>query len=80
MLSNGDPTMSVVITTMSSNGDPALSVVVNTMSSNGDPILSVVIAKDVAVVIASDDSDGNMQAIVHQPLHPAHCAQGVDVH
>jgi hypothetical protein len=30
------------------------------MLSNGDPIVSVVIAEDVAIVIASDDSDGDM--------------------
>ncbi|CAM6030955.1 unnamed protein product [Sphagnum balticum] len=35
------------------------------MSSNGDPAVSVVVAKDIAVVIASDDSDGDMQATVH---------------
>jgi hypothetical protein len=30
------------------------------MSSNGDPAVSVVVAEDVAVVVASDDNDGNM--------------------
>jgi hypothetical protein len=35
------------------------------MSSNGDPAVNVVVAEDVAVVIASDDSDINMQAAVH---------------
>jgi hypothetical protein len=32
------------------------------MSSNGDPAVSVVVVEDAAVVIASDDSDGDMQA------------------
>ncbi len=35
------------------------------MSSNGDPVVSVVIVEDVAIVVASDDNDGNMQAAVH---------------
>ncbi|CAK9200527.1 unnamed protein product [Sphagnum troendelagicum] len=35
------------------------------MSSNGDPVVSVVVAEDVAVVVAFDDSDGDMQATVH---------------
>jgi hypothetical protein len=35
------------------------------MSSNGDPIVSVVVAKDAAIVVASDDSDGDMQAAMH---------------
>jgi hypothetical protein len=30
------------------------------MLSNGDPIVSVVVAEDVVIVIASDDSDGDM--------------------
>jgi hypothetical protein len=35
------------------------------MSSNGDLAVSVVITEDVAVVIASDDNNGDMQAAVH---------------
>jgi hypothetical protein len=35
------------------------------MSSNGDHVVSVVITEDVVVVVASDDSDGAMQAAVH---------------
>ncbi len=31
-----------------------------TMSSNGDPAVSVVVAEDVVVVVAFDDSDGDM--------------------
>jgi hypothetical protein len=34
------------------------------MSSNGDRAVSVVVAKDVVIVIASDDNDGDMQAAV----------------
>jgi hypothetical protein len=30
------------------------------MSSNGDPAVSMVVAEDAAVVVASDDSDGDM--------------------
>ncbi|CAM6073758.1 unnamed protein product [Sphagnum tenellum] len=32
------------------------------MLSNGDPAVSVVVVEDSAVVIASDDNDGDMQA------------------
>jgi len=35
------------------------------MSSNGDPVVSVVIAEDVAIVIAFDNNNSNMQAAVH---------------
>jgi hypothetical protein len=35
------------------------------MLNNGDPAVSVVVAEDAAVVVASDDSNGNMQAAVH---------------
>jgi hypothetical protein len=35
------------------------------MSSNGDLVVSMVVPEDVAVVIVSDDNDGNMQAAVH---------------
>jgi hypothetical protein len=35
------------------------------MSSNGDLAVSVVVAKDAAVVVASDDNGGNMQAALH---------------
>jgi hypothetical protein len=35
------------------------------MLSNGDLTVSVVIAKDVAIVVASDNNDGDMQAAVH---------------
>jgi hypothetical protein len=35
------------------------------MSSNGDPAVSMVVAKDVVVVIVFDDSDSDMQAVVH---------------
>jgi len=35
------------------------------MLSNNDPIMSVVVAKDVVVIIASDDNDGDMQVAVH---------------
>ncbi len=37
----------------------------STMSSNDDPAVSVVIAKDTTVIVASNDSDGDMQAVVH---------------
>jgi hypothetical protein len=32
------------------------------MSSNGDPVVNVVVVEDAAIVITSDDSDGDMQA------------------
>ncbi|CAM6022419.1 unnamed protein product [Sphagnum balticum] len=32
------------------------------MSSNGDPVVSVVVVEDAAIVIVSDDSDGDMKA------------------
>jgi hypothetical protein len=35
------------------------------MSSNGDLVVSVVIAGDTIVVVASDNNDGDMQAIMH---------------
>jgi hypothetical protein len=35
------------------------------MSSNGDLAVSVVVAEDDTVVVASNDSNGNMQAAVH---------------
>jgi len=35
------------------------------MLSNGDPAVSVVVTEDAALVVASDDSDGDMQAAVH---------------
>jgi len=35
------------------------------MSSNGDPVVSMVVAKDVVVVVASNDNNDNMQATVH---------------
>jgi hypothetical protein len=35
------------------------------MSNNGDPVVSVVIVKEAVIVVASDDSDGDMQAAVH---------------
>jgi hypothetical protein len=30
------------------------------MSSNGDPVVSVVVVKDVVVVVASEDNEGDM--------------------
>jgi hypothetical protein len=30
------------------------------MSSNGDPTMNVVVVEDAAVVVASDDNDGDM--------------------
>jgi hypothetical protein len=35
------------------------------MSSNGDLAVSMAVVEDVAIVIASDNSDGDMQADVH---------------
>jgi hypothetical protein len=35
------------------------------MSSNGDLVVNTVVAKDATIVIASDDSFGDMQAVVH---------------
>jgi hypothetical protein len=32
------------------------------MSSTGDPAVNVIVVEDAAVVIASDDNDGDMQA------------------
>ncbi len=43
----------------------ALREVQNTMSSNSDPIMSVVVAKDVVVIIASNDNDNDMKVAVH---------------
>jgi hypothetical protein len=43
----------------------ALKELQSTMLSNGDPAVSVVVVEDVAVVVASDDNDGDMQAAVH---------------
>jgi hypothetical protein len=35
------------------------------MSSNDDPVVSVVVAEDAVVVVASHDSDSDMQAAVY---------------
>jgi hypothetical protein len=35
------------------------------MLNNGDPAVSVVVAEDATVIVASDDSDNDMQAVVH---------------
>ncbi|CAK9275278.1 unnamed protein product [Sphagnum jensenii] len=35
------------------------------MSSNGDPTVSVTIAEDAVVIVASDDNNGDMQAVMH---------------
>jgi len=37
----------------------------STMSSNDDLAVNVVIVEDATVIVASNDSDGDMQAIVH---------------
>jgi hypothetical protein len=43
----------------------ALRELQSTMSSNGDLVVSMVVAKDVAVVIAFDNNDSDMQATMH---------------
>jgi hypothetical protein len=35
------------------------------MSSNGNLAVSVVVAEDVAVVVAFDNNDGDMQVVMH---------------
>jgi hypothetical protein len=38
------------------------------MSSNIDPAMSMVVTEDAALVVASDNNDGDMQTAVHSVL------------
>ncbi len=46
----------------------ALRELQSTMSSNIDPAMSMVVTEDAALVVASDNNDGDMQTAVHSVL------------